>query len=101
MKDKTKTSEEDSKTEEEPQKPMDYEFIEPKESTKVNCKLKERLKIYRQNKSSYGMHQGNRNRYNHIDEPSGSNGINQGYRNRYKLIKEEPSNFWEMNDFGL
>ena len=42
--DKTKVSEEGSKTEEEPQKPVVYEFFGPEGFAKVNCKLKEKTK---------------------------------------------------------
>jgi len=80
MKDKTKASEESSKVEEEPQKPVAYEFFEPEESAKVNSKLKERVKIWRQNT----VEEVPKSCQNGKNPANGCNGLNEGVTSQYK-----------------
>ena len=87
MKDKTKASEESSKAEEEPQKPEAYEFFEPKESAKVNSKLKERVKIWRENK----VEKVPKSCQNGKNSAKGCNGHNEGVTNQYKIKSEAKS----------
>ena len=87
MKDKTKASEESSKAEEEPQKPEAYEFFEPKESAKVNSKLKERVKIWRENK----VEKVPKSCQNGKNPAKGCNGHNEGVTNQYKIKSEAKS----------
>jgi len=84
MKDKT---EESSKAEEEPQKPEAYEFFEPKESAKVNSKLKERVKIWRENK----VEKVPKSCQNGKNPAKGCNGHNEGVTNQYKIKSEAKS----------
>ena len=87
MKDTTKTSEENSKAEEEPQKPEVYEFFEPKESAKVNSKLKERVNIWRQNK----LEKVPKSCQNGKNPAKSCNGHNEGVTNQYKIKSEANS----------
>jgi len=87
MKDKSKTSEETSKVEEEPQKPVAYEFFEPEESAKVNSKLKERVKIWRQNT----VEEVPKSRYYGKNPAKGCNDHNEGVTNQYEIKSEAKS----------
>ena len=87
MKDITKASEESSKVEEESQKPEAYEFVEPNESAEVNSKLKERLKIFRQNK----VEKVPKSCQNGKNPAKGSNGHNEGLTNHYEIKSEAKS----------
>ena len=87
MKDTTKASEESSKVEEESQKPEAYEFVEPNESAEVNSKLKERLKIFRQNK----LEKVPKSRQNGKNFDKGCNGHNEGVTKQYEIKSEAKS----------
>lgn len=80
MKDKTKASEEISKAEEEPQKSEAYEFFEPIESARVNSKLNERVKKWRQNK----LEKVPKSCQNGKSPAKSCNGLNKGVTSQHK-----------------